>query len=311
MSNRNQNSHSDLGYSSKDKNSRSSIILPDGSFNVKRNGIQTFNVYQYLMSTSWAKLLLIVFLFYLIINILFGFLYLWLGPEQIYGVQGENHFELFLQCFFFSVQSFTTVGYGGMHPLGHWASALASLEAFCGLLTFAIITGLVFSKFSKPSVFILFSKNLLITPFKGKASLQVRTVNSGKGRLIDLEATMIVTFDNHEKGSPRLFRTVSLEINKIVLFPLNWTLVHKIDEQSPLHHFNFEDYKKRNVEILIFLRGYDETYNQMVHTMRSYVFHQFVFNHKFSPMFEVDEKGTILHLDKLNELELTEEKLEL
>ncbi|MBK8734821.1 MAG: ion channel [Saprospiraceae bacterium] len=294
------NDGQDLGFG-KSMGSTTRILNPDGSFNINRSGYNIKSWYQTLIDMDWPSFILFTFGFYLFVNILFGTLYYYISPNDIVGIEADTEFSRFMQCFFFSIQTYTTVGYGGMHPKGYFASSLAGIEALTGLMTFAIITGLVYAKFSKPKAKILFSENILVSPYQDKMSIQVRTANPKKNNLMDVEASMTVTFlPKGQTSGNKTFRTLNLEINKIVLFPLNWTLVHVMNESSPLTDFTFEDIQSQQVEILVFLRGYDDTYNQQVHSMRSYLAEEIIWNAKFEPMFAVENGQMQLYLDKID-----------
>ena len=295
----------DLGFGRSMSSSASRMLNTDGSFNIRRSGYKVNSWYQTLIDLNWSKFLGVTFLFYALVNLLFGAIYYIFSPNDIVGITADSEFSRFMQCFFFSIQTYTTVGYGGMHPKGYFTSGLAGIEALTGLLTIAIITGLVYAKFSKPKAKILFSENILVAPFQDHMSLQVRTVNPKNNNLMGVEATITLTYlPKGQKTGNKTFRTVNLELNKIVLFPLNWTLVHIINDSSPISGFSFEDIVNQELEILVFLRGYDDTYNQQVHSMRSYLAKEIIWNAKFEPMFEVKNGQMQLYLDKINDFKL-------
>ncbi|MEO8399578.1 MAG: potassium channel family protein, partial [Ignavibacteriaceae bacterium] len=146
-------------YSSKTKR----VINTDGSFNVQKKGIQLNpkDLYQYLINISWTKFFLLVLLLYLTFNAIFAAAYILTGSEHLVNAGGKSGLEAFSSAFFFSVQTFTTVGYGKVTPEGFLANVISSLEAMTGLMTFALITGLLYGRFSRPSSRILYSRNAI------------------------------------------------------------------------------------------------------------------------------------------------------
>lgn len=292
----------DFGFGKSYSQTKNRMITDQGQFNIERIGVSSKSWYHELIEMRWPIFLSLILAYYIAINLIFGFIYFIAGSERIEGITNETIWKEFYQCFFFSVQTFTTVGYGGMHPVGFLASGIAGFEALAGLLTLAIITSLVYAKFSKPRAKILYSDHVLIAPFKGTYGLQMRIANALSNTLIDMEATMIVGFTPEETSS-RILRNLSLEISKIALFPLNWTLNHIIDDKSPLHGLDLANMEKYDMEVMILLRGFDESYNQNVHSMQSYSAERVVFNAKFKPMFEFKGGRTQLYLHKIGEYE--------
>ena len=293
----------DFGFGKSYSQTKNRMITDQGQFNIERIGVSAKSWYHELIEMRWSFFLSLILAYYVAINLVFGFIYFIAGSWRIVGITNENIWKEFYQCFFFSVQTFTTVGYGGMHPTGLLASGIAGFEALAGLLTLAIITSLVYAKFSKPRAKILYSDHVLLAPFKGTYGLQMRIVNALNNTLIDMEANMVVGF-TPEDTTTRIMRNLSLEINKIALFPLNWTLNHVIDEKSPLHGLDLANMEKYNIEVLVLLRGFDESYNQNVHSIQSYGAERLVFNAKFKPMFEFKDGRTQLFLNKIGEYEL-------
>ncbi|MBK8245632.1 MAG: transporter [Saprospiraceae bacterium] len=296
----NENNKDDLGFGKAFSSSRGRLIREDGSFNVDRVGTKTKSLFHELIAMKWPTFLLMIFIFYAIINIFYAFIYFVIGIDQISGIEAGSWMHEFAQCYFFSVQSFTTVGYGGMHPQGYGANIISGIEALSGLLTFAIITGLVYSKFSKPKSKILFSKHVLLAPYKDIQSIQVRVSNEISNNILDLEASMIFGYVPKD-GSTRILRILSLEIQKIALFPLSWTIVHPIDDKSPLKELFDGDTDDLEVEFLVILRGYDESYGQLINSMNAYTESHLVKNAKFVPMFELKDGKTMLYLEKIDE----------
>ena len=285
----------------------SKLLNPDGTFNIERRGLSAANIYERVLNFSWTYILLSFLVFYFFINAVFAFGFIAIGPEYIQGVELGSFWENYTQMLYFSIQTFTTVGYGHMSPSGVPTNLLASFVAFIGLITFALLTGLSFAKFSKPKAHILFSKNILLAPnpLKGdKPSIQFRLVNTSKNQLIDLEAHVTLTWlENVEGLLKRKFFRLDLELESIHLFPLNWTIMHMMNEESPLYGLSKSEMAAKHTELLVLVKGFDDTYTQKIHTRRSYSFSELIEGARFISMYENKDKKTILHLSKLDEYE--------
>ncbi|MEP7196047.1 MAG: Inward rectifier potassium channel Irk [Saprospiraceae bacterium] len=291
----------DSGFGSAYRGSNSRVFRNDGEFNIERIGTTEVSVFHELLRMSWSKMIFLILIFYVVANFVFALSYFFVGPENLSGMQPGSDWYCFLQCYFFSVQSFTTVGYGGLFPKSLLSSTIAGLEALCGLLTFAIITGLVYTKFSKPNFRFNYSQNLLITPYKDIKGAMFRVVNAHKQKLMDVEAAMI--FSYFPIGSTtRAFRTLDLEIKKIFLFPLAWTINHPINDQSPLFGFSEQDFIDTRAEMIVLLSAYDEESGRIIKNQSSYHFSNFEYESKFGPMVEIIDGKTILYLDRVSNL---------
>jgi len=281
------------------------LINKDGSFNIYRKGISHFAPYQHLVEMKWSRFLIFILGCYVAINLFFALAFLIAGYENLAGVpQTESLIDQITNTFFFSVQTFTTVGYGSMAPLGFATNVIASMDALCGMLGWAIATGLVFARFSMPQGQFLFSSIAVVAPYKDGWSLQMRVANKRSNRIIDLHATMVMTWlEDDGESVMRKFARLNLELDNISLFPLNWTIVHKIDQDSPLNNCDRNELKKMNAEFLIMIDGHDETYAQKVHAATSYQFSEVKWQHQFARMYKPDkDKGTIFDLGKIDEV---------
>lgn len=293
----------ELGFGSKYADDSSRIINKDGTFNINKIG-STYHLYHDLIQMPWQKFLTLVFLFYLGLNTFFAFLFLVIGAENIAEAKMDSFMDKFFSAFFLSAQTLTTVGFGFYRPIGYYANMLASFEAFFGLLCFALATGLLYGRFSKPEGGIVFTKNALITPFKsGFQSLQFRIANRHDSSLIELEAKLIFTIlENHEGVVKRGFYRLNLESNEIYFLSMNWTLVHSINEESPMYGLSKEDLLERKAEILVLIKSFNESFSQVVHSRTSYSATEFLWNHKFVLPYTFDDKmKTIFDLKRLNE----------
>ncbi|MDP9053749.1 MAG: ion channel [Acidobacteriota bacterium] len=280
------------------------VINPDGSVNVIRRGTtwRDINPYLHLVSISWPRFFGWVLLLYLLVNSLFAGVYFLLGPgaltEKIAAGRATEHY---LQCVFFSSQTLTTVGFGALAPVSPAANAVAAFEALCGLLGFAVVTGLLFGRVSRPSASIGFSEKAMIAPYQDISSFQFRIVNRRANTLIEPAATlMLMTVDRSEGKSQRQFLLLKLERSSVMLFPLSWTIVHPIDSESPLYGKTAADLKALQAEFMVMVKAWDETFSQTVHQRFSYRYSELVWGGKFTPAFGVDSKGDLqVHVDKV------------
>ncbi|MBV9406095.1 MAG: hypothetical protein JO211_12190 [Acidobacteriaceae bacterium] len=271
-------------------------INKDGDFNVHRTGRSWRDIhpYLYLRDVSWTVFLSFVVVLFLLVNTVFAVAYVALGTENIKGTDAPDAWMRFLNTFFFSAHTLTTVGYGNMYPAGVAANTLAAVEALVGLMAFAIVTGLLFGRFSRPSARIGFSRNMLIAPYANGTSLQFRVVNRRSNDLIDMEARLLLmTVESEGSQLRRRFLPLTLERDQVLFLPLTWTVVHPIDEKSPLYRKSKEDLERLQAEILIMLKGFDETFGQNVHTRYSYRYDELLWGAKFAPAFEVDRNGDL------------------
>lgn len=279
-------------------------INPDGTFNVRRKGLRLrdANIYLMLIDTTWPRFFGAVLLAFLAINIGFAAVYMMIGIDRLHGI--ETEMGAFLNAFFFSVHTLTTVGYGNVFPVGTLANAIASLEAATGLMVFAIATGLLYGRFSRPSAKILFSRSALVAPYQDGASLQFRITNARSNVLMDLEArVLLMTVSRIDGQLKRAFIDLPLERRRVYFFPLTWTVVHPIDAASPLSGKTAEDLRQMEAELLILIKGFDDTFSQQVHSQYSYRYDQILWEAKFLPAFYVDGKGDlVLDVNKVHEL---------
>ncbi len=281
-------------------------INADGSFNVKRSGLRwrDANPYLMLIDTTWPRFLLFVVVGFLTVNIIFACLYLAIGVENLKG--RESDLGAFANAFFFSVHTLTTVGYGNVYPEGFWSNLMSSMEAATGLMVFAIATGLLYGRFSRPSARIIYSKNAIVAPYQDGTSLQFRVTNARRNVLMNMEArVLLMTVDSTDGQLKRNFIDLPLERRSVYFFALTWTVVHPIDAESPFFGKTREDLAKVSAEILILIQGFDDTFSQQVHSRYSYRHDEFVWGAKFIPTFKVDTKGDlVVEVDRIDEMKL-------
>ncbi|MGB4776229.1 MAG: ion channel, partial [Daejeonella sp.] len=283
-------SGNDLGFGNKATINNQRMLNRDGSSNIKRKGLpflRTTDAYNALITMSWAKFMLLILIAYLLINTLFAWFYVAIGIEYLNGAEGNNQLDQFFDAFFFSAQTISTVGYGHISPRGMMTSSLAAFESMLGLLAFALATGLLYGRFSRPSAKIKYSENIIIAPFQEGKALMLRLANYRNNQLIEIEAQLILAINKDNQGKiTRRFFPLELEIKKINLLTLSWTIVHPIDEKSPLNGLNAEDLDQGDAEILVMIKAFDDTFSQTVHSRTSYQNEELIWDAKFKPIIE-------------------------
>src|ERR1700733_6451993 len=220
-------------------------INADGSFNVPREGLRwrDANPYLMLIDTTWPRFLFIVAIGFFVVNLIFASLYLMIGVQHLRGL--ESDMGAFANAFFFSFHTLTTVGYGNVYPEGTLANTISSLEAATGLMVFAIATGLLYGRFSRPSARIIYSKSAIIAPYQDGTSLQFRITNARRNVLMNLDAhVLLMTVESSDGELRRSFVDLPLERSGVYFFALTWTIVHPIDSASPLFGKTREDLAK-------------------------------------------------------------------
>lgn len=302
----------DPGFGTKITGSADRLINKDGSYNIIREGRQVWTAYQSLVEMPWSRFFFFIFVYYLIINLVFGIGFLIIGVENLSGVEANNWMDDLAAAFFFSVQTFTTVGYGAVNPIGVASNLLASADALIGLISTALATGLFFARFSKAKAQLVFSKDALISPYRGtrQMSFQFRIVNLRESRIINLRTSVILSWVEKTKaGHPtRRFFNLPLERESVNLLPLNWTIVHLIDKDSPIMGWEPRDFTKNQAEVIIFIEGYDESFGQKVHVSSSYTCREIRWNAHFLPMYYPKHGKTVLDLDAIHHFEFLEEE---
>jgi inward rectifier potassium channel len=258
---------------------------------------------------SWGRFWLIILSGYLVTNLFFATIYVLIGTDSLYGGDSLNGVGRFLDAFFFSAQTISTVGYGHISPKGVVANSVAAIESMLGLLAFALATGLLYGRFSRPSAKIVYSNQMLVSPYQetGKG-LMFRISNLRRNVLIDLDVEVIFSYNEMMGDKPvRKFFPLELERNKVSILTLNWTIVHPLDENSPLADITPDDLEKAQASFSVLLKAFDDTFSQTVHSRTSYQYSDMVWGAKFIQMFDRDNDGRIvLDMSKISEFELVE-----
>ncbi|MCH4552999.1 ion channel [Aestuariibaculum lutulentum] len=273
------------------------MLKPDGSFNLKyHNKPRKFSeAYHFLVNISWFYFFSLSFLVGFLINALFALIYLLIGIEEITALSGSP-VQDFFNAFFFSTQTFTTVGYGALAPNGWLSGMVASIESFLGLMLFAFVTGLIYGRFSKPRSAVRFSKYLVLRDFKQHRAIMFRLVNDRKSVMIQpkISVTLMLSQPNDSGIYENNFYLLNLERDAIDYLPTTWTIVHELDDESPLSNYSNEAIKKLHGELIIMISYYDESFNQEVHKIHSYDLKEVQVDFKFVKAQNFNSEGTLI-----------------
>ncbi len=300
------------GFSNNSTSTGGRFINRDGKPNVTKRGVGLLNRYSWyhtLLEMKRSKFLLILLAIYIGVNLVFAGIYYLIGIDHLGGINSGSNLKNFSEVFFFSAQTFTTVGYGRISPVGFAASTVSTFEAFLGLLSFAIATGLFYGRFSKPAAFLRFSDQALIAPFKNGTAFMFRLVSFKNNALseVEVKVTMAITTEENGKLTDQFFN-LPLQLAKIDGLALSWTLVHPITEDSPFVGMSKEDIRNTDIEIMVFVKAFDNVFSNTVVSRTSYISSEIVWGGKFRMMYEPsnDKKKTVLHINKLNEFDLVD-----
>lgn len=287
------------------------LVNPDGSTNVSKRGIpiwERISIYHSLLEMDRRLFLGTIFLFYTVINLCFATIYFTIGVEHLSGANADaTTFGKFMEAFFFSSQTLTTVGYGHVSPSDTLANSVASVECLTGIISFALVTGLIYGRFARPRAYLLFSRNVLIAPYKDDKGLMLRTATYKNNHLTDVEAQVTLALHLKEDGKMvTKFYQLQLEFAKINSLALSWTIVHHINEESPLYNYTKQEILDSKAEIIVGIKAFDDHFSNIVQQRTSYTSSQVIYGAKFLPMFERAQDGsrTILELNKINAYEL-------
>ena len=286
------------------------LLNRDGSFNVARTGLgllESLAPYHLLLTISWTGFLGLVAALYIALNFIFAVAYLACGPQALLGPGAEMLGGRFSRAFFFSIQTFATIGYGQLAPNGLAANLVVTVEALVGLMYQALATGLLFARFARPTASILFSRRAVVAPYGDGVGLMFRVVNRRRNEIIGLEAQVLFSsmVPDSQGGRVRRYSLLPLERNRVTFFPLSWTVVHPIDEASPLAGKTSKELEHAQAEILVLLSGVDETFEQTVHARSSYRADEIVWNARFRSMFMAMDARSHVSVDvsRIDEIE--------
>lgn len=281
------------------------LLNRDGSFNVRVLHGPVWDrllSYHMLLTISWPKFYMVVAAVYLVLNALFASIYVRCGAGSLAGPGPGTDFQ---RAFFFSVETLATIGYGNMYPSTLAASSVMTIEAMVGLSLLAIGTGLVFARFSRPTADIMYARHAVIGPYKdGIDAFKFRVVNRKQSQLVNVDAVVTHSrFENGPRGVERKFHQLTLERNRVVFFPLNWTVVHPIDAKSPLKGWTPEMLRQAEAEFYVSLTAVDETFAQTVHSRSSYTMDDVKCGENYRMMYEARDGEFVLDLDLLDKTE--------
>lgn len=300
------------GLSSAAETKYARFVNKDGSANIVNQSnsfFDKFSIYNFLINLSNVKFVLLIFAFYTLINLLFAVFYYLFCVPNLQGLVKGTPFETFEEVYFFSSQTLTTVGYGRISPIGFITNTIASLEALIGILTLAIITGLLYGRFVKPKAYIRYSKNALVAPFKEGKALMFRVAPIKNASLSEVSVQVAASMMIEENGKMiNKYYQLPLQFDSISTLYITWTVVHPITEESPLYGLSFEDLRDADFEIVVYLKAFDEDFSSTVISRTSYTYDELINGAKFLPAFfeSPEGKGTIVDLSKLNQFELVE-----
>ncbi len=305
-----QEEFKDLGFGTEvARGTRRRLLNRDGSFNVVLEGLNplsSLGLYHWLLTISWPRFLGFIAGSYVAINGLFAFAFLLCGPEALLSSAGSFANQPFYRAFFFSVDTFATIGYGNIIPVGVVANTLVTVEALLNIVGVALATGVMFARFSRPSARIIYSRNAIVAPYRNTTALEFRIANARSSQLIDVQVQAILTKIERVGGTTiRKFYELELERSRVVFFPLSWTVVHPISPASPMWGLSHSDLIGAEAELLVLLIGTDETVSQSVHSRSSYQAEEIVWGAKFANMFMRSEAEGIIgmNLDRIHDIE--------
>lgn len=295
----------DLGFGTKGGSAGTRGLNKDGSFNIRKTNVpfsERVNFYHSLVSMSWTRFFVIVAIGFMAANLLFAGIYMWIGMEHLTGIDGKDTLHRFMEAFFFSSQTLTTLGYGRVAPVGIGTSTIAAIESTLGLMAFALATGLLYGRFSRPVARMKYSTHAVMAPYRTMNGFMFRVVNPRDNQLIEIEVS--VTLSLLKPGSAmRDFYFLELERSKVNFLPSTWTIVHPIDDASPLRGFKEKDLLERDAEFIVLVKAFDETFSQTVYSRSSYKAKEVKWAQKFTYIIEPDGIGTKVDVSRLDETE--------
>jgi inward rectifier potassium channel len=284
----------DLGFGSVlSRQEQLRLLNRDGSFNVRRfppTFWERLSSYHSLVTMSWPRFFLLIGAAYFLINLPFAFAFYLCGPDALVGNPSLTGFS---RSFFFSIDTFATIGYGNITPNSLVANFLVFIEAIFGLISVGLVAGLVYARFARPTAKIVYSSHALIAPYRGITGFMFRLVNGRQNELIEVKMRVSLSrFEDKDGRRQRVFHTLELERPFVAFFPLSWTVVHPVDEQSPLYGWTEERLLDAESEFLILLTATDDVFAQIVHSRTSYSGSEVIWNARFTSMF-TDREGSV------------------
>lgn len=293
----------DLGFGSKVYSKQVRMVNADGSPNVEKLGrpwFRPYDIYQSMITMHWKHFALMVLVFYIVINLVFSAAYMAVGVDQLAGLEGQSFMHNWMEAFFFSAQTVTTLGYGRMAPVGAAASTLAAIESLIGLMGFALATGLLWGRFSRPEAKIMFSSHAVVAPYEDGKGLMIRLANERSSQLIEAEAVVTITWTPRGQQQ-REYERLDLEIDKITYLALSWTVVHPITETSPIRTWTEQDMHEMGLEMIIQIKAFDDSFGTTVYQRRSYTASEIRWGEKFVSIIGANERSLTMDLSRMDE----------
>lgn len=246
------------------------------------------DLYVELLSMSWVELISLVMLLYSASNVLFATIFFFNSS----GIMNARHGS-YEDAFFFSIQTMATIGYGRLVPISFLVNLLVSIEALWGFCFFAVTTALLFAKFSQPRARVTFSDVAVISPYNGVPHLKMRLANQRQNRIVDAQIGMVLLRNEVTQEGFRIRRFYDLPVvrSNVPLMQLTWTVMHAIDEKSPLYGLDHDDLESTEAEIIVSLIGLDETLSQTIHARHSYVRDEIVYGAYFEDVLNRRDDG--------------------
>ena len=301
----NKQKYNDLGLDTKSCSGGYRALNKDGSFNVLKKNVSFFerlNSYHSMVTMSWLRFFTIIIVVYFVLNLFFATVYLVVGLEHLSGISGETLPEQFMEAFFFSSQTITTLGYGRVAPLGFLANIVAAVESMLGLLTFALGTGLLYGRFSRPTATIKYSNYAVMAPYQNINGFMFRVVNPKSNQLVEVEVNLTLSLKRVDSDT-RDFFTLETERQKVVFFPTMWTIVHPVNETSPLKGVSQAELHAKDAEFIVMIKAFDESFSQTVYSRSSYKAWETKWGEKFVYLTQRHGSGLLVDISRIDETE--------
>ena len=274
--------------------SKGSSRVKVGGREVRTQGIAPAvlqDLYHYLMTVSWPRLFAVLAAFFLVFDFLFGCLY-YLKPGSVANLSPPG----FAGAFFFSVETLATVGYGEMHPYSLYGHIVSMVEVFVGLMMLALVTGLMFARFSRPRARFLFARYAVVRPVDGRLTLMFRAANARQNVVQEASAKLRMIRDEVTQEGLELRRITDLKLlrEQHPAFFVGWTIMHVIDDSSPLRSESEESLRRSGATFILSLSGTDETTGHTLMARQEYPDSAILWNKAFRDVLDVTEAGTVL-----------------
>jgi inward rectifier potassium channel len=281
----------------REKNKPTRLLNREGELNVHKDTLNSFVVYNHLLKVTWQRLLLYAFTAFIIINLFFSICYFSVGGINCLKnvVDRPSFWQELMDVFFFSTQTFTTVGYGHVFPSCLGANFIAAMESFTGWIFFSVVTGLFYAKFTQPQVEVRLSDVAVIENFKDGYGFKFMLANEYENKLVDLEVTLdLIKLEMVDGRYKKRFYQLFLFRKRIPYLSVPWTVVHPIDEKSPLYGLTKEEFDRDRLEFFVQVKAFDEAHRQIIFKEFSYFGNEEVmWGHKFVNIQRYTETGAL------------------